>query len=91
MPNTILGAPQLCLWPQGLFSSQDAATGSYEFGRLPKITTAPSCLFSREGTLYYIPSSGPNPRHYLPLTSLKRFALTGGSGDGDDDGDWVTP
>lgn len=58
----------------------------------------PSNLFSREGTLYYFPSSGPNPRLYLPLTSLKRFALTSGGGGGgaggdggDYDGDWVIP
>lgn len=41
---------------------------------------------SREGKLYYFPSSGPNSRHYL-LTYLKRFALI--CGGGGDDGNWV--
>lgn len=62
---------------------------SLEDSQRPPFAPPPSSLFSREGTLYYFPNSGPNPRHYLPLTSFKKFALTGaGSGD---DGDWAIP
>lgn len=48
MPDTILGLSQLCLWPQSLFSLQDAATSCYEFGRLHKATilTIPLPIFS---------------------------------------------
>lgn len=74
---------QLCLWPLGLFSPLDAATACYEFGRIPKATIPhiplPGMSFQEED---YFPSSGPNPKHYPPLTSLKSSVCFA-------DGDWV--
>lgn len=67
---------QLCLWPLGLFSPLDAATACYEFGRIPKATTPhiplPGMSFQEED---YFPSSGPNPKHYPPLTSLNSSVM----------------